>query len=99
MDEEINATKSMRSLQITLLDEEDEIDDSGEVNSYDDDDEEEDEEKEPVGLGVLEMPENSWSLRRELFPSKAGGTPVCLEKFFVLIPLCYFPYLCASGVD
>lgn len=81
MDEEINATKSMRSLQITLLDEEDEIDDSGEVNSYDDDDEEEDEEKEPVGLGVLEMPENSWSLRRELFPSKAGGIPVCLEKF------------------
>ncbi|XP_009766240.1 uncharacterized protein [Nicotiana sylvestris] len=82
MDEEINATKSMRSLQITLRDEEDEIDDSGEVNSYDDDDddvEEEDEEKEPVGLGVLEKPENSWSLRRELFPSKAGGTPAWLD--------------------
>ncbi|KAM3305676.1 hypothetical protein P3S67_012543 [Capsicum chacoense] len=93
MTEEFNAERSkgssnnFRTLQITPLDEEDQeeaqIDNSGYVDSYDDDDEEEEEEedKEPVGLGVLEKPENSWSLQRELFPSKAGGTPVCSEKF------------------
>lgn len=91
MEEEFNAGRikgaAKRTLQITPLDEEDQeevqIDDSGDVDSYDDDDEteEEDEDKEPVGLGVLEKPENSWSLLRELFPSKAGGTPVWLEKF------------------
>ncbi|KAK4728277.1 hypothetical protein R3W88_021265 [Solanum pinnatisectum] len=89
MEEEFNAGRSRgsskRTLQITPLDEEDQeevqIDDSGDVDSYDDDDdeEEEDEDKEPVGLGVLEKPENSWSLLRELFPSKAGGTPAWLD--------------------
>ncbi|PHT50523.1 hypothetical protein CQW23_10270 [Capsicum baccatum] len=73
-----------KTLQITPLDEEDQeeaqIDNSGDVDSYNDDDEkEEDEDKEPVGLGVLEKPENSWSLQRELFPSKAGGTPAWLD--------------------
>ncbi|PHT58604.1 hypothetical protein CQW23_00967 [Capsicum baccatum] len=74
MKEEFNAERSrgssnnFRTLQITPLDEEDhaeaQIDNSGDVDSYyddDDDDEEEEEEedKEPVGLGVLEKPENS----------------------------------------
>ncbi|CAN4128114.1 unnamed protein product [Withania somnifera] len=93
MEEEINAersrcsSKNFRTLQITPLDEEDQeevqIDDSGDVDSYDDDEEEEEEEedesKEPVGLGILEKPENSWSLLRESFPSKAGGTPAWLD--------------------
>ncbi|KAK4339020.1 hypothetical protein RND71_040482 [Anisodus tanguticus] len=82
MKEEIYVERSRGSskVKITLLDEEDQeeaqIDDNGDINSYDDD---EDEDKEPVGLGVLEKPENSWSLLWELFPSKAGGTPL----FFV----------------
>lgn len=89
MEEEFNAersrgsSKNFRTLQITPLDEEDQeeaqIDDSRDVDSYDDDEEEEEEDKEPVGLGVLEKPEDSWSLLRELFPSKAGGTPAWLD--------------------
>ncbi|KAF3683077.1 hypothetical protein FXO37_02023 [Capsicum annuum] len=90
MTEEFNAERSrgssnnFRTLQITPLDEEDQeeaqIDNSGDVDSYDDEEEEEeDEDKEPVGLGVLEKPEYSWSLQRELFPSKAGGTPAWLD--------------------
>ncbi|KAK4368792.1 hypothetical protein RND71_012584 [Anisodus tanguticus] len=90
MEEEIYAERSRGSskVKITLLDEEvqeeAQIDDNGDVDSYDDDDDEdEDEDKEPVGLGVLEKPENSWSLLRELFPSKAGGTPAWLDPIIL----------------
>lgn len=40
------------------------------------DDDDYDEEEEPVTLGFVEKPKHSWSLLRQLFPSKAGGVPV-----------------------
>nr|XP_043621654.1 programmed cell death protein 2 [Erigeron canadensis] len=46
----------------------------------DDEDEEEDEQEQPpVTLGFVEKPEHEWSLFRQLFPSKAGGTPAWLD--------------------
>lgn len=48
-------------------------------NTNDDFDEGDDEEYVPVILGFVEKPENSWSLLRQLFPSKAGGVPAWLD--------------------
>lgn len=70
----------LKSLRITSLDDEDENDPPAPVNAvFEDDDEEEELEEgdEPVSLGFLETPKYSWSMNRELFPSIAGGTPVC----------------------
>uniref|UniRef100_A0A2C9VUD4 Programmed cell death protein 2 C-terminal domain-containing protein n=1 Tax=Manihot esculenta TaxID=3983 RepID=A0A2C9VUD4_MANES len=47
-----------------------------EEEEEDDDDEEE---EEPVTLGFVEKPKHSWSLLRQLFPSKAGGVPAWLD--------------------
>ncbi|CAI9105378.1 OLC1v1004288C1 [Oldenlandia corymbosa var. corymbosa] len=79
-------TQKLNSLRITDLDDDD--DEDGDVVPQapvdiledDDDDEDDDyEDQEPVSLGFLEKPKNSWSVRRELFPSIAGGTPAWLD--------------------
>lgn len=77
--EEIGAVESMdklSSLRITSLDDDDDIHDDEELQ--DDYDTDEDEEmNESVVLGFVTNPKNSWSLLPQLFPSKAGGVPVC----------------------
>ncbi|KHN05730.1 Programmed cell death protein 2 [Glycine soja] len=44
-----------------------------------DDDDDDDEEHEPITLGFVDKPKNNWSLRRQYFPSKAGGVPAWLD--------------------
>ena len=47
------------------------------LNDFDEGDvEDENEEHVPVKLGFVDEPEHSWSLFRQVFPSKAGGAPV-----------------------
>lgn len=76
-------SEKLRTLRITSLDEEEDEGDAPVNDSFeeeeedDDDDEDEVEGHEPVSLGFVERPKYSWSLSRELFPSIAGGTPVC----------------------
>lgn len=83
MSEDLNGGTSgdeyekLRSLHLSSLDDEEDevlIDDNVHDDLYDDED---DEDKVPVTLGFVEKKRNSWSLLRQLFPSKAGGTPVC----------------------
>lgn len=97
--EELN----LKSLRITSLDDEEEDEDENDppapVNGvFEDDDLEEDDDEEgdqPVSLGFLETPKYSWSLNRELFPSTAGGTPVCskldtpLKGFLDFYSVCF----------
>lgn len=42
-------------------------------------DDEDDDEQLPVIVGFVQKPERPWSLARQLFPSKAGGTPAWLD--------------------
>ncbi|CAH9096031.1 unnamed protein product [Cuscuta epithymum] len=70
-----DADEKLRSLHLLSIDE-DELSDDGHADSYDDED---DEEKVPVALGFVEKKKNSWSLLRQFFPSKAGGTPAWLD--------------------
>lgn len=91
----------LKSLRITSLDDEedeDENDPPAPVNGvFEDDDLEEELEEgdQPVSLGFLETPKYSWSLNRELFPSTAGGTPVCskldtpLKRFLNFYSVCF----------
>ncbi|CAK7348356.1 unnamed protein product [Dovyalis caffra] len=67
-------TERLKGIQISSLDDDDEVEEV--VEEEDDDSEEEDE---PVTLGFLEKPKNSWSLLRQVFPSKAGGVPAWLD--------------------
>lgn len=74
----VESMEKLNGLRITSLDDED-IDDTEELqDDFDTDDDDEDEEtEESVVLGFVEKPKNSWSLLPQLFPSKAGGVPVC----------------------
>lgn len=80
--------EELKELQITSLDDDDDEEREQEMvtDEYedDDDDEEDEEEQEPVTLGFIEKPKNSWSLLRHLFPSKAGGSPVNTLSFEIL---------------
>ena len=74
----VESMEKLNSLRITSLDDEDINDDEELLDDSDTDDDDEDEESdESVVLGFVEKPENSWSLLPQLFPSKAGGVPVC----------------------
>lgn len=75
----VESMEKLNSLRITSLDDDDIPDDEElQQEDYDTDDDDEDEESdESVTLGFVEKPKNSWSLLRQLFPSKAGGVPVC----------------------
>lgn len=77
-------SEKLRTLSISCLDEEDKedmlVDDIYEEDDEEDEDDEDvdtGEECHPVALGFVEKPKYSWSLHRQLFPSIAGGTPVC----------------------
>ncbi|KAI3449438.1 hypothetical protein Pfo_006103 [Paulownia fortunei] len=80
MDIDANAEK-LKSLHISSLDEEGDEDeaqnDDVEDEFSDEDDDEED--RVPMTLGFAEKPKNPWSLLRQYFPSKAGGTPAWLD--------------------
>ena len=67
------------SIRISSLEkeEDEDEDDDFEEDDEEDDFEEDDQDSEPVTLGFVEKPELPNSLLRHLFPSKAGGTPVC----------------------
>ncbi|GKE29191.1 hypothetical protein Tco_1444575 [Tanacetum coccineum] len=69
-------------MKITSLDGENDEDIAydNEVDDEDDDEEEDEEEQVPITLGFVEKPKHDWSLCRQLFPSKAGGTPLALMK-------------------
>lgn len=90
--DEIGAVESMdklTSLRITSLDDDDIHDDEELQDDFDTDDDDEDEESnESVVLGFVAKPKNSWSLLPQLFPSKAGGVPVCKHN--------PYPYPCHS---
>lgn len=75
-------SEKLRTLKITSLDEEEDVEDAsmvGDVYEEKEDDDDEEEGEEPVSLGFVERPKHSWSLSRELFPSVAGGTPAWLD--------------------
>ncbi|XP_019190514.1 PREDICTED: programmed cell death protein 2 isoform X1 [Ipomoea nil] len=87
MSEDLNAGTSgdayekLKGLHLSSLDDEEDedevlIDDNVHDDLYDDED---DEDKVPVSLGFVEKKRNSWSLLRQLFPSKAGATPAWLD--------------------
>ncbi|KAH6756665.1 zinc finger family protein / programmed cell death 2 C-terminal domain-containing protein [Perilla frutescens var. hirtella] len=80
------AEEKLKSLQISSLseEEEEEEDDEGRARHDDVDDVVSDEvsdeeERIPMTLGFAEKPKNSWSLRRQYFPCKAGGSPAWLD--------------------
>lgn len=77
-----DSLEKLRALQITSLDEEeddeDQVNGEGSGNFFDEDDDEE-EEQVDVTLGFVEKPKKRWSLLRQLFPSKAGGSPAWLD--------------------
>ncbi|CAI9775223.1 unnamed protein product [Fraxinus pennsylvanica] len=80
---EFASEEKLKSLRISSLDDEEE-DDEAQVDETDDADlyneeDEDDEEQVPVILGFVEKPKNNWSLLRQYFPSKAGGTPAWLD--------------------
>ncbi|KAL2556626.1 zinc finger (MYND type) family protein/programmed cell death 2 C-terminal domain-containing protein [Forsythia ovata] len=75
--------EKLKTLRISSLDEEDDddvaqVDETDDTDLYNDEDED-DEEQVPVMLGFVEKPKNKWSLLRQYFPSKAGGTPAWLD--------------------
>lgn len=67
--------------------------DDVEYQDEDDDfDDEEEEEDDPITLGFVDKPKNEWSLRRQYFPSKAGGVPVLyrlIEFVYTLLLSCF----------
>lgn len=77
-----DSLEKLRALQITSLeeeeDDEDQVNGEGSGNFFDEDDDEE-EEQVAVTLGFVEKPKKRWSLLRQLFPSKAGGSPAWLD--------------------
>lgn len=82
MDVDSGAEK-LKSLQITSLDEEEDEDEpqNDEVEDEISDDDDDDEDQIPMSLGFPEKPKSPWSLRRQYFPSKAGGSPVIRRTF------------------
>lgn len=77
---EINSIENLKGLHISSIDDDNEdVEDEQEMLIEEDDEEDE---QEPVTLGFLEKPKNSYSLLRHLFPSKAGGVPVMCSIFF-----------------
>lgn len=82
-----SSAERLRGLRITSLDEDDDETvvphqpspaPGAAAADYEDDDEDEDEEEEAeVTIGVLKKPKHPGLLLRHLFPSKAGGIPVC----------------------
>ncbi|KAK6120169.1 hypothetical protein DH2020_046075 [Rehmannia glutinosa] len=80
MDIDANAEK-LKSLQISSLDEEEDEDEpqNGDVEDEFSDEDDDEEDRVPMTLGFAEKPKNSWSLFRQYFPSKAGGTPAWLD--------------------
>ncbi|XP_051118959.1 uncharacterized protein LOC127243126 [Andrographis paniculata] len=72
---------NISSLRISTVDEEDEEDEIQHDKVKDEVSEEEDEEEDGalVTLGFVEKPKTPWSLHRQYFPSKAGGTPAWLD--------------------
>lgn len=64
-------------LKTNQLEDDDDYED--EVDEVDDFNDCDDEEPDPVLLGFVDKPKNHWSLRRQYFPSKAGGVPAWLD--------------------
>lgn len=79
----VDALDNLRGLRITSLDD----DDEEVVEEIAIDEDEDEEANDSVVLGFVEKPKNPRSLLRHLFPSKAGGVPVChkiLQLFYLL---------------
>ena len=86
--------EKLKKLQISSLDDDDEDetlvdnDDNGHIYDDEDDDDDDDEDQVPVLVGFVEKPKAHWSLLRHVFPSKAGGVPVCLIPFVISLLSC-----------
>ncbi|XP_076885200.1 uncharacterized protein LOC143534646 [Bidens hawaiensis] len=73
---------NLTNMRISSPDNEESDDEEYEEEEDDDDhdnDEDEDEQQALVELGFVDKPEHPWSLLRQLFPCKAGGTPAWLN--------------------
>lgn len=77
----VESLQKLKALQITSLEEEEDDEDqvNGESSNLFDEDDDEEEEQVAVTLGFVEKPKKRWSLLRQLFPSKAGGSPAWLD--------------------
>ncbi|XP_073150159.1 uncharacterized protein [Henckelia pumila] len=73
---------NISSLRISPFDEEE---DEVQNNDTEDDISDEEEERIPMTLGFVDKAKNKWSLHRQYFPSKAGGSPAWLDP--VNLPL------------
>ncbi|KAL2239015.1 UNVERIFIED_CONTAM: Programmed cell death protein 2-like protein [Sesamum indicum] len=80
MDIDLSGEK-LKSLHISSLDEEEdeEEDQNDDVEDEVSDEDDEEEDRVPMTLGFVEKPKNPWTLLRQYFPSKAGGTPAWLD--------------------
>lgn len=80
--------EQLKAFQISSLKDEDLDEEEGEAaDSNSDDVDDDDCEAEPVTLGFVEKPKNGWSLLCHMFPSKAGGLPVCFESLSLSVNL------------
>lgn len=82
MDVDFNGEK-LKSLHISSLGEEEDEEEAqnDEVEDEVSDEEDDEEDRIPMTLGFSEKPKNPWSLLRQYFPSKAGGSPVIRRTF------------------
>lgn len=87
----------VNKLKANQLEDDDYEDEVDEVDDFDDCDAEE---PDPITLGFVDKPKNHWSLRRQYFPSKAGGVPVLLylriKFFFILHDLFGYKICCVK---
>jgi hypothetical protein len=77
-----DSTEKLKGVQISSLDEEDEVEEVVEEEEEEEEGDDSEEEEEPVTIGFLEKTKNCWSLLRQVFPSKAGGVPVLVFQLF-----------------
>lgn len=82
MDADEEPLQELKGLRVSSFDDDEEEGQNAvdNLNDFDEGDvEDENEEHVPVKLGFLDEPEHSWSLFRQVFPSKAGGAPAWLD--------------------
>lgn len=80
-DKDVSNIENLSSLRISSLEEEEVEVEEDDCVEDDEEEEEDDEDEVSVTLGFVEKPKNPRLLLRHLFPSKAGGFPVCWKSY------------------